>query len=232
MSHPDDLPLAPHDDLPVDEVQLEELRSREAIRAEYEQACTDFRVAASGKLATCGAFEDGQGWAVFDISQEEEGSLAMADGEKDVFLYSFRLAQPVRMLDGHDVPTVRIITNELIVGLSGEMQCLTYDYALDGANDAQYMVDAVNITNAHEYGATMAALFSVDAQGGIHLPTRFLKHGGFPLISDISITGERQCVPFGHWSNLEDKICALTGARIILDQILDKQPTAKVQRPT
>jgi len=229
MSYRDGLPYDAHDYLPDDEVHSEALKSAEALQAEYEQACTDFRVQASGKLAACGALSEGQGWAVFDINDEEAGSVAVADGQVDALLHAFRQVG-AREIEGHDIPAFRILTNELIVGVNGNLQCLAYDYMLGSFNDAQYMVNAINLSDPNEFKVCTAAFFRVDGLGRLHQATHFAeKYAGFPQVTNINEKGMPECMPFGHRHYLEDKICALSCARQVLGLLLDKQPRAIVQ---
>jgi hypothetical protein len=116
MSLYDALPYDAHDHLPPEDLAEKLAKSDMALQAEYYQACTDFRVTAAGMLATHGALDDGRGWAIYDLTESEEGSTAMADGSIDALLCSFR-CETAKQLEGHDIPSLRIMTNEVIVGL-------------------------------------------------------------------------------------------------------------------
>jgi hypothetical protein len=201
--------------------------------AEYQQACTDFRQLAAGRLAAAGALRNGQGWATYDIVTEDPGSLAMADGQVDALLLSY-FPDPAGAEKGEKFSSIRLVTNETIVGLNGHKSFLTRDFVVDYENDAIYFVGAIDegtLTGETPDSRPPTASFFQSEEGG-----RLYFGPGFPFTAPyclfVNPSGQESTnispssiKPFGDFHTLSDKWHALKEARVVLDQMTQLQPT-------
>jgi hypothetical protein len=119
-------------------------------------------------------------------------------------------------------PTIRIITNELYLPLSGENhQHLAQDIIVDYEADAQYYVAAINQEQDVNFENTGAVIFVAEANK-LGLSSNFK---AFPPMPEL-YSGEKVVRPFGHYSNLDDKIYALEAARSVFEAIQISEPSA------
>ena len=196
-----------------------ELATHEAWEAAYQDRCSQFRAALYTKLFADGALSEGQGWAVYDLNEGEHGAVAMADGQNDA-LVLLNGSPCGKIIDGHILADIHIITNEIIADLNGQHRILTTDFTLDGDNDAQYLVDGV-FADSNTLSTKYGALFIVE-DGQLRIINRPLPY--FTIPPPLQAEGQ-ELYPLGHFNSLYDKIDALDHAVGVMSTLQHLKPT-------
>lgn len=201
--------------------ELQSVHGRETqtvLESYYAEYCTAFRARVFEKMFREKAIQDGIGWAVFDLQQEEEsGSIALSEGSTDV-LVRVHPRPRSKEIDGKPLPDIHIITNESVIGLNGMKSWLAYDFTLDAEDDSQYLLDC--FVPESEEGRLLTkhgAFFWVNPGNNelcvINRPRHY-------FTSQLEVTADGHKVhPFGRLPHLEDKIHSIETAVEILDKI-------------
>lgn len=187
------------------------------LRGILQEKAASFRMLALNILQKHDAVHKGSGWVIFDINTENDGSVTKLDEERYVLL----------LVDFDEVyktrPLVRVITNQQIQ-LTGEIenkdaepQFMTWDFMIDSNNNAQYYLSA---TDDEDYDESFGARFEVNEEGELGLSCNTTT---VPPLG-TSRYGSEYVHPFGHFSNPNDSLYALSLASTILEDVTDKLP--------
>jgi hypothetical protein len=208
-----------HDFVGTSEIRREAARNKEFLEAKYLGDVGVFRADIFLKLGKVGAIGQNGGWAVYRIQTQEESSSLVETGSGEVLIHvSYPTIAPAPLR----TPTIRMLTNELYLPLSGENhQNLTQDIIVDYEGDAQYYVSAINQEQDVNFDNSFAVIF-VAEENRLGLSRNFR---AFPPMPEL-YSGEKVVRPFGHYSNLDDKIYALEAARSVFEAIQISEPSA------
>lgn len=216
-----------HDNIEFGDIELQREANRIAREAKFEDDLRVFRANVYTKMLNEGAIENGSGWAVYRYSEESDDPqttmpqykevLVMARPNSDTGIYGCNM----------DVPTIRIISNELIRTSYGT-EWLTKDFIADNEDDTQFFVGCLEDSKLRNVGGNRAVVFNVDPEGNLCSTRNF--HVFSPVIGvyheDLDTAGtEANPTPFGHYTCLEDKTYALERGSDILNEIADRQPS-------
>lgn len=197
--------------------------NQELLEAKFISDLNQFRGEALYKLHTHDALEHsvGEGWGVFsnyEIDNDSEDAMLLPGGKSTLLLATNGRPNPS---NGNLVPKIRIITNELI-RTPEKSQWLTQDFSADKENNAQYMVDVVDVNNQRAED-TLAPLFVVDDEGRLNLS---INTCAFTPSFGIKLEGKPDTLtaPFGDYENLEDKIYALSEGQALLEEVRNIEP--------
>lgn len=217
-------PSHPEESFPIEPIDTQVgMVTREA----YSKSCQDFRIAVTQLLYRNNALGDHIGWAVFDLFVPEEGSVAMADGQIDLFV-GMKEPVGVGVIDrfGPAFKVIRLISNEQIMSLDNTTQYLTVDFTLSSTGGAQYNVGAFTIDEeGHAAPGSTGTLFQRNGSSVSIATQNFssLAHTN-PLHED----GET-LYPLGTTRSLIDRIDALAVGQSMLASISGIEPTEKWQ---
>lgn len=225
-----------HPDFVVSEQDIAAIRAQnvELEESVWQEACNVFRADIINKLLEHDALRDGSGWGIFELTDDlnEEFSIATMGDQKSVLLFLFT-EKGAPTIDGHKVPTVRVLTNQ-----SYGPNVLAVDFTLDCEGNAQYIVDAT--TDDPTCSDTLATIFSVNPDDDDHLifsrnfkvftPRDVLVAPSEPLSlndtpNDKGGSENTVCTPFGSLDSIQAKLDALLVARQIVGGILKLKPT-------
>jgi hypothetical protein len=209
--------------------------SKEAMsrmEADYQDRMNMFRANVVQLLRSVDALHGGEGWAVFGLHSDPENrhtNPAFNGGFKDILVM---LASGSKNA-GTSPPSIRILTNESYKTPDG-LTWLTQDFSCDHEGDSQYMVDACNPQLDPTYKDTMGVFFVYEDDNLV--PSNNLV-GFTPYFEMFAIVDEDKgasndvsVMPFGHYSCLEDRVCALDYGISLLEEIVDTEPYARMTK--
>jgi hypothetical protein len=194
-------------------------RSADFLRGNNQERAHTLRADVITKLAHSDAIVEGSSWAIFHVPEQGDVDLGLAT-KPDKKVLVMLWPDPA---ERHNVPIVRIITNEEYISYEGERQCLTTEFSLDSGDNSLYHIDAVNET---KYGATAAPMFWIDGDGQLALTPNLERFTPFEPLREKE-DGQSHIVffPFGHVSSIEDAADALAVGRDIFNEIGQLEPT-------
>lgn len=209
--------------------------SKEAMsrmEADYQDRMNMFRANVIQLLRSVDALHGGEGWAVFGLHSDPENrhtNPAFNGGFKDILVM---LASGSKNA-GTSSPSIRILTNESYKTPDG-LTWLTQDFSCDHEGDSQYMVDACNPQLDPTYKDTMGVFF-VYEDDNLVPSNNMLGFTPFVEVFDTDDEGNEintdvSVMPFGHYSCLEDRVCALDYGISLLVEIVDTEPYARMTK--
>lgn len=169
-------------------------------------------------LMVCNSIDQNGGWATYNMQSENCTNLVEVEN-KDVLVY---VTYPCLSENEILIPRIRILSNEMYLPLDGENpQILTIDITIDEENDVQFLASAVNPELDPNFENSQAIVFV--AQGdSLSISKNF---NFFTAISAVE-TEEYSALPFGHYSQINDKVYALDRAKQIIDAVKNSEPNA------
>ena len=219
------------------DLTAEQLKTKLLLDGAYFQQVTDFRTSVFQLLRKHRAIKNGEGWATFETNPDP-GSLMAADGNVEVLVCSLITSPAPERVRAYAVPTIRIVTNESIVGRRDDgdysSTTLTQDFVLDEDNDAAYFVDARepdNESDDEESEQSSLAIAQTQAPLFMVLDGQLLTSRGFQdEFCQVEPLGDASdyanIFPFGMFEGMEDKIHALAVGRDIVRLIANLEPTS------
>jgi hypothetical protein len=215
----------------VDQSEIDKLAeaNRMMLEAKYQDDSHLFRAAVLQKLAKFNNAYEGTYWAIFHIddvddSGENASNLATLSGGKETLIF-VQTSEKSPKIDSRVIPTIRIITNELIVpswenDFTGNR--MTFDFTLNGKDEALVFVD---FTTRKDIMAddtnTFAPLFYLAENGGLAISNNTMGKNCLLNTPEVTFTQRVEGLdnnnsrPFGTYSNIEDKIYALSSGQDI-----------------
>ncbi|HSX53298.1 MAG TPA: hypothetical protein VLF90_02935 [Patescibacteria group bacterium] len=187
-----------------------------AFERKFQEDLNIFRADVFRKLRSHDALHDGEGWAVFLPEPEETGGSA----------FQLNNTRDILIMVGLDSRTqkslIRIIANEIFASGSS-LSIMAEDFVADTENDTQYFIDAVDVQpnyNPDTYAPTFCAISNeqVDLRNVLLTFVPLIGINGKPSIYIEEIT------PFGRYTELEDKIHALTIGKSLLAEVVTIDP--------
>lgn len=211
------------------ELEIARHSGESAIWAFQQERVHSLRAAILAKLTKHG-IDPTDGWAIFDVVNDESGNVMTADPYKRVLLVSWLHETPTR-LEGHPVPSVRIITNERYRILDRLPQIFSEDFGLDDEDDVHYYVDAIDIAAFRGKDPKARALFR-KSMTPIILPGSDGKISSNVEIKTMPIKGvnltdqpHRESFPLGSFASPTDSLYMLERGQDLFASIESLDPT-------
>ena len=200
--------------------------NQEALEARYQEDCNILRADAILKLTKHKAMNEAIGWCIFHLTDMEtsDSSVATIGNYKEVLLLAHN-GGGIATVDGHNVPTIRLITNEPFLTEEGLTEWLSIDFSLDSDNDCMYSIDATDFANTQDVSNTVAPLFLVNKEGNLTLSKNFQHFTPIIGLCDTDSSGEEVVLePFGYNEYVTDRLHCIDVARQLLDEIMQREP--------
>lgn len=177
-----------------------------------------FREDVFAKLVRYGALQNGNGWATFDIFKDLSAGAGISSNREILLLTGNHPSAQSK--GGANVPAIRILVNEKYSHTS-VARFLTEDFTLDHEDDAQYFIDAFNVTNGKATNTQYAPIFDTKMD-------RLLLFNFRPSTPCEPLRVEKlgEVLPFGNNKNFADKNYALERAKTILAEVSGIEPSA------
>lgn len=234
-------PNGDHDSIDMSEVGKLRDNITVQLEANYAGACAVLRANVYAKLMECSALENGKGWAVFYLTDENLGNGAVQSfGEHtEVLVAADRLPNYYAGVEGYEprfisefsedaseimFSYVRLVSNEAIIGEDQLVSWITEDFSLWPRGSARYFMSAwlqgmkIPHTAPIFYGANT---------GRVQMPSYEITDKT-PLIdvydAEDKVPSDIRVKPFGCGSCLEDKLYALGKGALLLNRIAAKEP--------
>lgn len=209
-----------------EQLQQTSLHNQAFLEAKYQGDVTHLRAEIIQRMVGHSALSNCQGWMVFKERPAQESGV-LVEGEEKSTLLVIHGDTPVAQ--NVSAPFVRVLTNTLF-RLDGEIAILSEDITIDPEHDAQMLVDVMFLRACGD-GAfdqvqsefpSRTPVFWVDDSDTLHVGnyTSYTNSMSFAAILDPDGHGSRtiHVLPFGLYTNIEDRIAALDTARSIVQQ--------------
>lgn len=209
-----------------EDLRLAKLANEEGLEARYQEDCNTLRADVILKLTKHKAISSSIGWCIFHLTDMESSDSAVATlgNYKEVLLLA-HTGGGLSTVDGHQVPTIRLITNEPYINEDGITDWLSIDFSLDSDNDCMYSVDATDFANTRDVTNTLAPLFLVNQEGNLSLSKNFQYFTPIIGLCDTDLSGEEIVLePFGYYEYVTDRLHCLSIGRQLLDEIIQREP--------
>lgn len=197
-----------HDWIPDDELTELADQNREYLERKYAADVAVLRAQVCIELDKHDAFHDGFGWALYHV----ESGPAPQEGLREVLIYVTKDTKK----DVAKPADVRFFVNQLFKSDEGKANYFTQDVSVDDEDDAQYMPGIAEVkpdgTLSGRHG--LSPVFIVrGGQLSIYFATASTPWDTYKY----TVNGLRECsiTPFGHYSNLHDRVFALEKAESI-----------------
>lgn len=186
-----------------------------AMERKFQEDLTIFRADVFRKLHAHGALHDGEGWAIFMPEPKIDDNRGL----------QFNNRRDLLVVTGVDLSTqkhlIRIVANEIFVS-GTHLAVMAEDFVADTEDDTQYFIDAVDVEP--EYNTdTYAPTFNASSNEYVDLTNFYLT-----FVPVVGISGKpaihQEIAPFGHYTNLEDKIHALNVGKGLLAEVMTTDP--------
>jgi len=197
---------------------------KDLVASEIQERINTLRSDIFSKFLEFGIIDDtDKTWALYEADEVFE------DDDMDVFPVKGTLVLLIPCegdaeVDGHSVPNIRIITNELCVSEENKMQYLSFDFTLDSDGGANYCVDATDSTDLAD---SHSPIFSIN-DGELYFSYNSTL---FTPVMHIKgqIKGRKNgaidLLPFGRPNSPTDHLYALEIGQTLFDEIKQAQPT-------
>lgn len=200
----------------ADELAEEQNLSLIALHGAYQDRLHQFRSDVMRLMIKHDALQPDGSWLVFDHTEEKGDGPVLLTPRIDICIAT----KNVPDLTGkakHGNQNIRVILNEAYT-LDDGIEYFVIDSAVDYDGDSQYNVGVMPadpVTGGE--GVTVPIFIVADSKLGLYSPNGY---GAFPEIQSV----EERIVPFGHFSNIEDKFHALNIAYDLLETVVDREP--------
>jgi len=220
-----------HDFYPTADIRNEAARNQALLEAKIQDDIAILRADIATILQANSAFgEDGTGWALFFVPDEEsiDGEVAesgtvveLQHGKEVLIVVGTGLEDTKRAFPVHDV---RVLTNEYIK-TEDQTGWLAYDFTLDADNDAQYFYSYFPLTLDKDVLEKARGVFFRVNDGQLQFGSNIMRFSPIVAVADVNDEGEEvEVVPFGWYNNTEDKIHALSVGRWLVDSVMNLEP--------
>jgi hypothetical protein len=169
------------------------------------------------------------GWAIFSPNNEQQaggGVASLSAGDKEILVLLVPTTG-IESIEGNDVPTIRIITNEYYQGQNGRSQMLTTDFSLDSDNDAWYSIDAIE--RGQKIDTTSSPVFYVNEDGDLCLTNNasvsFTQLSSFEPTDPPAGESADPWHPLGSYESDLDTVHALQVGQALFDEVINLEPT-------
>lgn len=202
--------LGAHDFIPEAELENEAMLNRRMLVSKLHEDMAVFRAEVFLKLMKHNSLRNGWGWAVFYSDMAAgRGGLAQLDDRTEVLIAVRR----ERNIPETRPSSIHLLTQQLHRQQDGGSFMLE-EVTIDWENDAQYRVSSFSYDDeTQNVDIGTSPYFHADEEG-----LSVFNFKQFTPTDPIYVPGlsVRSTMPFGHYSNIEDRIYALTRAQEIL----------------
>jgi hypothetical protein len=206
----------------VDNDQLKEIRykNQSFLEAKYQGDVAEFRAEVIQRMIGHDAINGSMNWLMYREKGHLDTNVLVDEREKQTLILLARL-------QSNRAPRIKILTNTEF-WLEDSVAFMTEDVTVDDDGDSQMLIDVVILDedgvvlpSLDPENVTQSAIFWIDGAGKLAISN--IKDYT-PQAIVVSNIGEQDdlcqsvsVLPFGAYSNLEDRIAALDWARRILD---------------
>lgn len=191
------------------------------LEAKYLGDVSQFRAEVIERMLGADAIHGVFGWLYYQESSQTESNVLVDDRGKETLIVLFR-----SRTNPKKSPHIKVVTNTEF-RLDSATAYLTEEITVDDDADSQLLVDAVCIGDDGTVLAskvpgvpTTSPLFTLRTVSNELIPINFHRYTPIMPLSaliDVHDDPSSEIFPFGHYSNLEDKIAALEWAKDIVD---------------
>jgi hypothetical protein len=200
----------------ANELLAEQKLSRIAFSAAYQEKVHQFRSDVTRLMMKHNALHEGGSWLIFDHTEDkQEGPILLAP-RIDICVAT-KTVPDYTGKNKFGNQSIRIMLNEAYICEKG-IEYFVIDSIVDQDGDSQYNIGVMPADPANNgENVTVPIFFVADEELSLYSPVRHLVYPEIQYLDEFTI-------PFGHFTNTEDKFHALNIAYGLLNTVIDRVP--------